>query len=74
MSPKQEKSLRDTLKTITLGEAAQDEAVGKSWYRLSELVKEYNVSHTTIINWIKSEKLEGRVCLGVTVARAKPKT
>lgn len=74
MDQKKTLRLRDKLPVVLLEDYDHRRALkkGRAWYRVAELAKEYNATASTILNWIRSGKLEGCVLCGVIHGR-RPK-
>jgi hypothetical protein len=62
-------NLRDKLPVVDIADAVQERQNGHEWFRVSKLAKENEVSTSSILNWIKSGKLEGCTLCGMIHGR-----
>lgn len=72
-SKKKVNNLRDRLLVVDIEEAVRERVEGHEWFRVARLAEDYEVSTSSILNWIKSGKLEGCVLCGMIHGR-EPKT
>lgn len=61
--------LRDRLPIIDIAEGVCERDKGREWLRVPNLAEKENVSTATILNRIRSGKLEGCVMCGLIHAR-----
>lgn len=63
------KRLRDRLPVVDIADGVRERMKGREWFRVCTLARKEEVSTSTILNRIKSGKLEGCSMCGVIHAR-----
>lgn len=66
---KKKSRLRDQLPVVDISVAVRERKAGREWFRVDAFAKSNNVSTTSVLNWIKSGKLEGCTVCGMIHAR-----